>query len=253
MSTASDPRRWLDQEPVLQRLDERTTVLRDDVLPGGTKLRFLPFLTAGHEHVVFGGPFCGGAPLALSCLAREGLRVSIFYAARKELHPRQKLVLRNGARAFAVSPGYMSNVQAKARRFAQEQGALFLPLGFDVGAAEPPFIEFLSGLRKRLGSPDQVWCVAGSGMLARCIGRGFPDSEVCAVTVGLKSRHEAQQMPPNVTLLPCPYDFAQETKAHAPFPSCPNYDRKGWEQLQTSGKRRGRVLFYNVLGPSTFP
>jgi len=248
---AFDPRTWLDLPPVLEKLDAKTTVLRDDLLEGGTKLRFLPFLTIGAEEIVFGGPFCGGAPLALSVLGREsGQRITLFYAKRKELHPRQKKVLRNGARAFAVSPGYMANVQAKARAYAAGAGALFLPLGFDVGAAEPPFIEFLEKLRKRVGSPDQIWCVAGSGLLSRCIGTAFPDSEVLAVTVGLKSRHMAQKMPPNVSFLDCPYSFEQPTKATAPFPSCPNYDRKGWEQLEKSGRRRGSVLFYNVLGPT---
>jgi len=246
-----DPRSWLDLEPVLEKVDAKTTVLRDDLLEGGTKLRFLPFLTAGAHEVVFGGPFCGGAPLALSVLGREsGVRVSIFYARRKKLHPRQRIVIRNGARAFAVSPGYMSNVQAKARAYAQTAGALFLPLGFDVGAAEAPFVEFLSKLRRKIGSPDQIWCVAGSGMLSRCIGRAFPDSEVLAVAVGLRSRHENQTMPSNVSILDCPYRFEQTTKAAAPFPSDPNYDRKGWEQLVVSGRRRGSVLFYNVLGPS---
>lgn len=249
-----DPKRWLSIAPALEKVDERTTVLRDDLLEGGTKLRFLPFLCGDAAEVVYGSPFCGGAALALSVLGRESKkRITLFYAKRKELHPRQKLALRNGARCFGVAPGYMTNVQAKARAYAASAGALFLPLGFDVGAAEPPFVAFLEGLRREIGSPDQIWCVAGSGMLSRCIGRAFPDSEVCAVAVGLKSRHAAQAMPPNVRLLDCPYAFEKETRASAPFPSDPNYDRKGWEQLQKSGKRRGSVLFYNVLGPSIFP
>ena len=242
-------RRWHAQKPVVESVG-KVRVLRDDLLEGGSKLRFLPFLIGEAKEVVYGSPFCGGAALALSVLGREEkIQATLFYAKRGELHPRQRAVLRNGARVFAVDPGYMTNVQAKARRYAERAGALFLPLGFDVPAAVEPFVEFLSGVRKELGSPDQIWCAAGSGMLARSLGTAFPDSEICAVAVGLKSKHGAQQMPPNVRLLPCELRFEQESKASAPFPCDANYDRKAWAQLEAA-KPKGSVLFYNVLGPS---
>lgn len=222
-------------------------IVRDDMLEGGSKTRFLPFLIRGAKEVVFGGPFCGGAPLALSVLGRnEGIKVTLFYAERAELHPRQRRAQANGAELRFVSPGYMTNVQAKARAYAAQVGALFLPLGFDVPAAEDPFVEVMDGVRRELGGVDQVWCAAGSGMLARCLSRAFRDAEIHAVAVGLASRHEAQEFGPNVTMHPCPIAFEQETKAIAPFPSCPNYDRKAWAQCVRDA--RGRALFWNVLG-----
>jgi hypothetical protein len=240
---------WIDRPPVLQRFAPNITVVRDDLLEGGSKLRFLPFLVAGAGEVVFGGPFCGGAPLALSVLGRHsGQKVTLFYAKRAELHPRQKQAQANGAVIQQVSPGYMTNVQAKARAYAQSAGALFLPLGFDVPAAEDPFVEFMGRVRQQLGGADEVWCAAGSGMLTRCLSRAFPDSAVHAVTVGLASRHGAQEFGANVTLHRCGYRFEQPTRAAAPFPSCPNYDRKAWEICVRES--RGRVLFYNVMGES---
>ena len=93
----------------------------------------------------------------------------------------------------------------------------------------------------------RMTAATGSGMLARCLGRAFEDTAVHAVAVGLKSRHEAQTMPPNVILHDCRWRFEQETKASAPFPSCPNYDRKAWEICAAQAKGK-RVLFWNVLG-----
>jgi hypothetical protein len=231
-------------EPVLQE-HGRFTIVRDDLLEGGSKTRFLPFLMRDAKEVVFGGPFCGGAPLALSVIGRQtGQRVTLFYAKRKLWHRRQIAAKINGAKIVEVEPGYMTNVQAKARAYAKETGALFLPLGFDVPTAEDPFVEVMRGVRKRIGSPDEVWCCAGSGMLARCLSRAFPDSLIHAVAVGLASRHEAQEFGGNVTLYPCSYAFERETKASAPFPSCGNYDRKAWE---VAAKRAGgRALFWNV-------
>lgn len=244
-----DPRRWLSIPPLVQR-HEGISVVRDDLLEGGSKLRFLPFLCQGASEVVFGGPFCGGAPLALSVMGREsGQRVTIFYAKRNVLSPRQQRVLANGANIEQVPYGYMSNVQAKARAYAERWGALFLPLGFDVPAAREPFLEALSRVRRRIGSPDEVWCATGSGMLARCLGEAFPESHVKAVAVGLASRHSKQVFTPNVELIEHKLAFAQRTRESSPFPSCGHYDRKAWElcRMTKHGDRRKSVLFWNVM------
>jgi len=240
--------RWLRERPVYDSHDGgRCKVLRDDLLEGGSKLRFLPYLVPDDGEIVFGGPCVGGAPLALSVLGREQQRpVTLFYAQRQELHPRQKAAQRNGARIVQVPAGRMSVVQSRAREYAASAGAAFLPLGFDLPAAEEPFEEFLRGVRLKLGSPDQVWCAAGSGMLARCLGRAFPESAVKAVAVGLASRHSAQAFGPNVELLECEYRFEQQARERAPFSACLHYEAKAWERCVQESK--GSVLFYNVMG-----
>jgi len=216
-------------------------------LDGGSKTRFLPFLIQGAHEVVFGGPYCGGAPLALSVLGRHlGIRVTLFYAQRAHWHARQTQAQANGARIVQIRPGYMAVVQKRARDYADAAGAMFLPLGFDVPAAEQPFVAFMTTVRRLLGGVDEVWCAAGSGMLARCLGRAFPDSAVHAVTVGLASRHAVQSFGSNVTLHACRYRFEQECKTPAPFPTCANYDKKAWEIAVSQAK--GRALFWNVLG-----
>ena len=232
---------------VTEQIDDMLWVVRDDLLDGGSKTRFLPYLIGNADELVFGGPFCGGAPLALSVIGKQyGRKVTLFYAARKTLHPRQLEAVRNGATIKEVGPfGFMSNVQAKARRYCEETGALFLPLGFDVPEASKPFIEVMREVRTRLGFFDQVWCAAGSGMLARCLGVAFPDSAIMACAVGLKSRHDNQSLTNNVTIHVSPYEFKQECKTECPFPCCPNYDRKAWEMMLD--KRSGRVLFWNVM------
>lgn len=238
----------LRQEPVFDSLSHRVTVVREDLLPGGSKMRFLPYIVGDAAEVVFGGPFCGGAPYALSVLGKlAGKKITLFYAKRKELHQRQQRAIENGANLQFVSPGYMTNVQAKARQYAADAGALFLPLGFDVPAATEPFVDFMTWVKRKLPrQPDQVWCATGSGMLARCLGAAFPDAEICAVAVGLKSRHDAQRMPSNVRVIESPYAFEKQTKAECPFPSCRNYDRKAWEMAMRD--KRGNILFWNVMG-----
>lgn len=224
-------------------------VVREDLIAGGSKMRFLPYLIGEAHELVFGGPFCGHAPLALAILGKAlGRRVTLFYAARKVLHPKQQAALDHGARIVPVSPGYMTNVQAKARAYCELTGAKFLPLGFDLPEANEPFLRHIETVRRRVGDIDEVWCATGSGMLARTLARGFPSSSIHAVPVGLASRHEAQEFGPNVVFHPSPWKFEQAIELKPPFSSCPNYDAKAWAifERQRSG---APALFWNVAGP----
>lgn len=242
-------RSW--EQPFIIRPYDGFSALRDDLLDGGTKLRFLPDVVGDAEHIVFGAPFAGGAPVSLSVLGREtGKRISIFYAARKVLHPRMERVRRNGAQLHLVAPGYMTVVQKRARDFAAQQGALFLPLGFDVQAAIDPFREKLDQLRSEHGQPDEIWCAAGSGMLARNLGHAFPNTNIRAVAVGLASRYEKQTMPPNVTILTQPAPFDKAVKANAPFPICSHYESKAYNIMirEIAAQPNRSRLFWNVLG-----
>jgi len=227
------------------------SAVRDDLIDGGTKVRFLPYVVGDAEHIVFGAPFAGGAPVALSVIGREtGKRISIFYAWRKELHPRMKRVQNNGTDLHLVEHGYMNVVQKRARDYAQQAGALFLPLGFDTQSAVAPFQSMLGTFSNEIGQPDEIWCAAGSGMLAKNLSVAFPNSEIKAVAVGLQSRWAKQTLPPNCQILEQPLLFAKPLKVEAPFPICHHYESKAFAMMQTAIKmqpNRSR-LFWNVLG-----
>ena len=238
-------------DPVVER-HGRFAVVREDRLVGGTKTRFLPTLIGDAEEVVFGGPFCGGAPLALAAVGRAlGRRVTLFYARRASLHPRQRLARELGARLEFVSPGYMTVVQARARAYAAGVGALFLPLGFDRPEADSAFRGAILAAREAAGPVDEVWCASGSGMLLRNLARAFPELPCFGVTVGLASRWSEQQLPANASFRSCPWKFEQPCREPAPFDSCPNYDRKAWVRMLELARPSARCLFWNVLGDSS--
>jgi len=234
------------ENPIIKKYN-KIYVLRDDLLDGGTKSRFLPYVIGDAKEIVFGAPVCGGAPYALSVFGKHfDRKITLFYAETKKLNKRQQACLDNGAEIRMVPFGYMTHVQSKARKYAEENNALFLPLGFDVEKAEKPFVKFMESVKDVYGSFDQVWCAVGSGMLARCLSKGFDDSEINGVIVGLKSRNQKQNYGKNVILHDCKYEFKQESKYESPFPTCNNYDRKAWEICEKESE--GRVLFWNVLG-----
>jgi hypothetical protein len=222
-------------------------VVRDDLLEGGSKSRFLPYIVPKQaRELVFGAPFCGGAPVALAVEGRRrGIPVTIFYASRKRLTPRQQRVQKLGAKIEMVAPGYMTVVQARARRYAEMQGAHFYPLGFDVPEAEEPFIVQIRALLKEM-SPPEIWCATGSGMLARCLALAMPRAKIMATAVGLPSRWQAQEFPSNVRIAPADMPFERKAPNVSPFPCCGHYDRKAW-RLCAQRAKPGAV-FWNVMG-----
>jgi len=243
---ATKSNQWWDAEPIIED-HGGVLVVRDDLLAGGSKVRFLPHIVGDHKELVYGGPYCGGAPYALAVYGeRMGVKITLFYAKRRELHWRQKAAFRAGAQLFQVPAGRINVVQARARAYCAATGAHMLPLGFDIKGATVAFETVMRGVRQSVGHVDEVWCAMGSGMLARCLGRAFPDSRIFGVAVGLASRHGSQEFPPNVSVVDCPYDFAEPCKTAAPFPTCLNYEAKAWEQMIP--RRRGSALFWNVLG-----
>src|SRR5262245_53983294 len=117
--------------PVLQEHGS-VLVLRDDLLPGGTKRRVASLLLAHGEEFVYASPACGYAQVALAYACTDmGKQATIFTAQRSVLHPRTQEARQQGAKVVLVRTGYLTNVQAKARAYAALTGATFLPFGFD--------------------------------------------------------------------------------------------------------------------------
>lgn len=101
-------------------------VVRDDLL-GGTKARFLDRMFDGADEAVYASPAEGGAPTALTTVARQlGKRATIFVAARSWPHARTLEAARLGGRVVEVRPGYLSVVQAAAERLGGAEVDAFL-------------------------------------------------------------------------------------------------------------------------------
>lgn len=215
---------------------EGITVLRDDIVPGGTKQRVLPqFLNDGHEFV-YASPAYGYAQVALARTCQQlGKQATIFVAKRKIMHARMLEAKEAGARIVQIPYGYLSNVQSKARLYAQRAGAVLLPFGLDF----PEFLRALADFALTLPvKPREVWTVAGSGTLSRALQIAWPGAEFHAVRVGAK---------PDVgkaALWDAPEKFERDAVSPPPFPSCTNYDAKAWQFVSRHASQG--ALFWNV-------
>lgn len=233
-----------DVAPVLVEHDG-IAVVRDDLLPGGTKARFLGHLfKPGVEEVVYASPAEGGAQTALAAVAGAlGKRATIFVAARAKPHPRALLAKRLGARVCMVEPGYLTVVQARARAYCAASGAFLAPFGVDM----PESIEAIASAARRLSvSPDEVWCASGSGVLARGLAAAWPRARRHVVQVG-RELSPADVAGAEIHVAPLP--FSKPHPGPVPFPCDPHYDAKAWA-IAKARRGAGLCIFWNVTGPA---
>jgi cysteine synthase len=210
-------------------------VVRDDLIPGGTKRRVLPGLLESGVEYVYPSPAYGYAQIALAYACRDvGSTATIFTAKRSTMHPRTMEAWKAGARIVKVANGYLSNVKAKAKAYCEATGATLMPFGFD----DARFRDALAGIARSLDvNPTEVWTAAGSGTLSRALQAAWPSARFFAVQVGMeptigKAKH-----------LKAPERFEDDAKIKPPFPSCSNYDAKVWRFM---GHASPGALFWNV-------
>ena len=225
------------QELFLERRGD-LLVVRDDLFPGGTKARVLSVLfDAEHREYVYASPVQGYAQVALAHTTKAaGLAARIFCAYRTVRHRLTLQAMAAGAFVEECSPGYLSQVQSRARAYCKSHpSAKLLPFGLD----DERFIEALAGLARTLPiTPQQVWTVAGSGVLSRALQRAWPAAEFFAVQIGHTPNIGRAQ------LLKAPERFEDDAKLPPAFQSCSNYDAKAWrfvKQYAAPG-----ALFWNV-------
>lgn len=234
----------LSAVPVV-RVHDGIHVVRDDLLPGGTKARFIASMFRGHDHLVYASPPEGGAQTALATVAAMiGKSATIFVAQRAKPHPRSVMAKALGATVYQVRPGYLTVVRARARAFCAATGATHLPFGMDV----PEAITIIAAAARATGlEPDEVWCASGSGVLARSLAMAWPDARRHVVQVG-RTLTSADVAGARIHVYPAP--FGGTARSSTPFPSCPHYDAKAWEICRRH-HGTGTVVFWNVTGPAT--
>lgn len=222
-------------------------VLRDDLLPGGTKSVFLgKILDPAKQTYVYASPVYGAFQIALGqyCSA-HGKRAVIFCAKRKMPHKNSLAAKAAGAQVLQVPYGYLSNCQSKAKAYVDSiPGTQYIEFGGNYPVAVDAIAQRMREINARLGGePDEIFCAVGSGTLLRGIIAGTTTAMITGVQVGAEYK---EQLPCRVRILKHPLPFEKDSTAAAPFPSCSNYDLKAWEFCLKYRKGK-KVLFWNVF------
>lgn len=212
-------------DPVVEPLGPGV-VVRDDLLPGGTKVRALLALgvPGPAEEWCYASPSWGYAQLALALAGRAaGARVRLFVPERRQLSTPTLAARDAGARLVLVPAGRLSVVQARARDYCALTGATLAPFGLELPGMEAALLDAAAPVAAAHPDPPEVWVAAGSGMLARVLARAWPAAQVVAVAVGASPR-----LPAGARLLRAAEPFEQPAREAPPVPSAANYDAKVW-------------------------
>lgn len=230
-------------------------VLRDDLLPGGTKSILLDeILPHDKDEFVYATPVYGGFQIALAMWCKKNHKTCILFCAkRKDMHPNTIRAISEGAIVVPVEHGYLSVVESKAKTFTElglgkrykipwgshdEQSILLI--------AKRTF-EVLSDL-KMIKLPDDIFIALGSGMITEGILFGTADTDITVHGVQVGAEYTKTHDRFVLHKYHKPFDKKADI-TRAPFPSMPNYDLKAWEECKRFKflNRERKVLFWNVL------
>ena len=231
-------------------------VIRDDLLCGGTKSRFLhKILPLNYTNYVYVSPWWGGAQIALS-LAINHLNSTSHSTPKKSIIftqvpdgpiPAFNSVAQEFGSDINFISGSVDDLYNAAYDFIDHnKDSILLPSGFDTPDFNTQLATFASHIKEIFGPFDQVWSVAGSGALTRGLQKGKLGKEYFAVSV--------DRFLPNVGnahLIKYPYPFNQRVSAdkYPPFPSASHYDAKAWYYAYRSALENPnkRIVFWNVM------
>ena len=231
-------------------------VLRDDLLPGGTKSILIKSIidsTPDKNEFVYASPVYGGFQIALSAYCQQnGKKATIFCAKRNTLHPNTLKCLDHGANVIQVPYGYLTVVEKHARLYCEGKPDVEKII-FGAGTAENQQLitQRTLDVFKRIGKePDEIWCAVGSGTLIMGIAAACKTAKIYGVQVG------ADFTPPegshNIQMIKYEKSFDKPSKFKAPFPSVANYDLKAYEKcmehVSKTGSKDKCILFWNVYG-----
>ena len=242
-------RDWYDpyDDPIVE-LHDNVHVVRDDVLPAGSKMRFIDKLIRDTdcEEWVFGGSNkVGWGPISLAYVCNKyRKKCTCFWAARKEPTWHQKKYMEYGGRIEWVKMGMLNVTLSKAAQYRRESPKTrrTLPLGLEHDWVIGSIVKVSQSLPL---VPEVIWTVGSSGTLNRGLQLAFPESEVHVIQTGHKL--DERQIG-RAIFHKSPYKFDQPVKAEEapPFPSAPEYDAKAWKVIQENMDKSKVNLFWNV-------
>lgn len=229
--------------PVIERYGD-IHVVRDDLLPGGTKRRFLYRYLGSEPQVtewVYASPRVGYAQVALGYACRDlGLKATVVLPKGKHTHLTEEAIA-IGVNIVEVPMGFLSHTQHVAKEYAAATpDAGLLPFGLD----HPLVIDEIARIAQTLPiTPTEVWTCISSGVLSRGLQKAWPDAVVYGVRVGHETTEEERG---RAVVINSRYKFVQPCRAQErpPFPSSVYYDAKVWSFIRERASRG--ALFWNV-------
>ncbi|MAT90915.1 MAG: hypothetical protein CMC35_09505 [Flavobacteriaceae bacterium] len=217
-------------------------ILRDDLIPGGTKRRILNSILSNipHNEVVYSGCQYGQGHIALAYSALDlNKKVTLFFPKYENFNE-SFLFVRDTLNTQIVLIGDENTEQIEidefAKNYARDNGIFHIPIGFGLKEFEDEIVNLAQSLPLL---PDEVWALAGSGTLVRALGRAWPNARINAVSLGLP-----QCNPGKSNVYVAPENLKEIAEFPPPYPSNSYYDAKLWRFVRPLASKN--ALIWNV-------
>ena len=153
----------------------------------------------------------------------------------KEVSEHQAYCIDQGCEYYFYRIAAMPNLNLIAKRWADENGAFFIPLGLKHELVTAMIIKIAS----KINEPASFWTAFSTGVLNRGLQIAWPNAKANGLAV---SRNVQEGERGRANIISSNQLFHQNSKVLPPFPSAMNYDAKVWQYLEKGD------LFWNVAG-----
>ncbi|HVX91552.1 MAG TPA: hypothetical protein VHC20_08155 [Candidatus Paceibacterota bacterium] len=225
----------------LVTMHEGVRVVREDKIVGSKARAADPLLAAcKQKKVVYVQPRTGLAGISLISVAENyDKEVHLFMPASKKISYHQACTIERGATPHFYRIVAMPNLNRIARKWSEENDALFVPLGLQHELATAGLVLAASQVKP----PEEVYVATSTGVLTRALQIAWPKARFVSVCVArnMKAGELGRAKPISHTQ---PFNTPAPKEKLPPFPTVPTYDGKVWQYVP---KNSGRdVLFWNV-------
>jgi hypothetical protein len=219
-------------------LTSNLSVLRDDLLAGGTKKRGLDLCMTeiGERNIFYAGTIMGHGALALALACEQtGKQAHLFLASNDDHHPMLKQIRATNARIHQCDPSPVSTLLSSAKALQENTEHSFLfPLAFDAPVFHRSLVQALQSFDC---SPySEIWCASVSGTFSRTLKEAFPHAFIKTVSV-VKS---------DICDYTAPEKYHRPALHSPPYPSCPYTDAKVWQFARKHASKN--ALIWNIAG-----
>jgi hypothetical protein len=223
--------------PFIQEVEGKI-VVREDLINVGSKARAGEYLISQtkQDTIVYVQPRFGFAGVSLTELCKKyNKKLVLFMPSSKEISDHQAFCIQNGCEYHFHRIAAMPNLNIIAKNYAEQNDALFIPLGLRHRYVTAMIIKVASEIKE----PKSFWTAFSTGVLNRALQIAWPNAKANGVAV---SRNIKDGEKGRANLISHYRNFSQDSLILPPFPSAKNYDAKVWEYVKEG------ELFWNVAG-----
>ena len=219
-------------------------VVRDDLIVG-TKTRAGDLLASrtNYNTIVYSQPRTGLAGVSLLDVARNhNKKIILFMPSSKRISHHQACCIEQGAIPIFKRIAAMPNLNLYAKQYADENDALFVPLGLKHELATAGIVHAASKIKE----PEEVYVAISTGVLSRALQIAWPNAKFHSVAVARNLKAGEAGRVEEVISHPYPFTTPAKPEDLPPFPTVPTYDGKVWSFINKEEAKHKDILFWNV-------